>query len=125
MPGGLAALLDDIAVLAKLAAASVDDVGAAGAPPLALREPPNVLRLVADDEDDFVVLAHAAGSEVAAEVDGPEGGHYAASPRRRGPGTCGRTTGMGRNPARMPLSAALKAEAATCTRTCPAAGVAV
>jgi predicted DNA repair protein MutK len=29
MPGGLAALLDDIAVLAKLAAASVDDVGAA------------------------------------------------------------------------------------------------
>ena len=29
MPGGLVALLDDIAVLAKLAAASVDDVGAA------------------------------------------------------------------------------------------------
>ncbi|MBX9243729.1 DUF808 domain-containing protein [Actinotalea ferrariae] len=29
MPGGLAALLDDIAALAKLAAASVDDVGAA------------------------------------------------------------------------------------------------
>ncbi len=29
MPGGLAALLDDIALLAKLAAASVDDVGAA------------------------------------------------------------------------------------------------
>ena len=29
MSGGLAALLDDIAVLAKLAAASVDDVGAA------------------------------------------------------------------------------------------------
>src|ERR671920_2001083 len=31
MAGGLAALLDDIAVLAKLAAASVDDVGAAAA----------------------------------------------------------------------------------------------
>ena len=29
MPGGLAALLDDVAVIAKLAAASVDDVGAA------------------------------------------------------------------------------------------------
>ena len=29
MAGGLAALLDDIAALAKLAAASVDDVGAA------------------------------------------------------------------------------------------------
>ena len=29
MPGGLAALLDDIAVIAKLAAASIDDVGAA------------------------------------------------------------------------------------------------
>lgn len=29
MPGGLAALLDDIAALAKLAAASVDDIGAA------------------------------------------------------------------------------------------------
>ena len=29
MPGGLIALLDDIAMLAKLAGASVDDVGAA------------------------------------------------------------------------------------------------
>jgi predicted DNA repair protein MutK len=29
MPGGLAALLDDVAVIAKLAAASVDDIGAA------------------------------------------------------------------------------------------------
>ena len=29
MPGGLAALLDDVAVIAKLAAASIDDVGAA------------------------------------------------------------------------------------------------
>ncbi|HEY0115879.1 MAG TPA: DUF808 domain-containing protein [Allosphingosinicella sp.] len=29
MPGGLAALLDDIAVIAKLAAASIDDIGAA------------------------------------------------------------------------------------------------
>ena len=29
MPGGLAALLDDIATIAKLAAASLDDVGAA------------------------------------------------------------------------------------------------
>ena len=31
MSGGLAALLDDIAALAKLAAASIDDVGAAAA----------------------------------------------------------------------------------------------
>ena len=31
MAGGLAALLDDIAALAKLAAASIDDVGAAAA----------------------------------------------------------------------------------------------
>src|SRR5688500_7922464 len=29
MPGGLVALLDDVATLAKLAAASVDDIGAA------------------------------------------------------------------------------------------------
>ena len=29
MPGGLAALLDDVAAIAKLAAASIDDVGAA------------------------------------------------------------------------------------------------
>ena len=29
MPGGLAALLDDVAVIAKLAAASIDDIGAA------------------------------------------------------------------------------------------------
>ena len=31
MSGGLVALLDDIAALAKLAAASIDDVGAAAA----------------------------------------------------------------------------------------------
>jgi predicted DNA repair protein MutK len=31
MPGGLAALLDDVAVIAKLAAASIDDIGAARA----------------------------------------------------------------------------------------------
>jgi hypothetical protein len=32
MPGGLVGLLDDVAALAKLAAASIDDVGAAGRP---------------------------------------------------------------------------------------------
>ena len=31
MPSGLAALLDDVAVLARAAAASVDDIGAAAA----------------------------------------------------------------------------------------------
>ena len=31
MPSGLVALLDDIAVIAKIAAASLDDVGAAAA----------------------------------------------------------------------------------------------
>ena len=30
MSGGLVALLDDVAALAKLAAASLDDIGAAG-----------------------------------------------------------------------------------------------
>jgi predicted DNA repair protein MutK len=33
MPGGLAALLDDVAAIAKLAAASIDDIGAAAAGP--------------------------------------------------------------------------------------------
>ncbi|HYW14641.1 MAG TPA: DUF808 family protein, partial [Allosphingosinicella sp.] len=32
MPSGLAALLDDVATIAKLAAASVDDVSAAAGP---------------------------------------------------------------------------------------------